>query len=260
MGNKENRMWNKALPPVVTVALLLALWEGYTLLYKPEKWMLPAPTTVVNRLWGDVHLLLPAVGSTLGLIGLGLGLGIGLGVAAALLFHLVPLLKAAFAPVIVISQNVPIVAVGPLLIVWFGFGVTPKLILLVLVCFFPITLSMLTGLARSEPALREYLAMIGASRLALLRRLELPASLPYFFTGLKITATYSVSTAVVVEWLGGDKGIGKYMLLKKASYDAAGVFASVVWVVALSLALYGAAALLEKVVVRWKPQTERKGA
>ncbi|RIE04420.1 ABC transporter permease [Cohnella faecalis] len=182
-----------------------------------------------------------------------------IGVAAALLFHLVPWLKAAFAPLIVISQNIPVVAIGPLLIVWFGFGLTPKLILLVLVCFFPIVMSMMTGLSRSEPHLREYLAMIGASRMELLRRLELPASLPHFFTGLKITATYSVSTAVVVEWLGGSKGIGKYMLLKKASYDAAGVFASVIWVVALSLAVYGLVLLAERLVVRWTPRTGNQG-
>jgi ABC-type nitrate/sulfonate/bicarbonate transport system permease component len=159
------------------------------------------------------------------------------------------------SPILVLSQNVPIIALGPLLMIWFGFGLTPKLILLIIVCFFPIALSMLAGLGHAEPQLREYLGMIGASRWERMKRLEFPASLPYLFSGLKITVTYAVTSAVVAEWLGASKGIGYYLVLKFKGYDTSAVFGAIVCIVTLSLLLYGAAALLERLVIRWRPRS-----
>jgi ABC-type nitrate/sulfonate/bicarbonate transport system permease component len=157
------------------------------------------------------------------------------------------------------AQNVPVIALGPLLIVWFGFGLTPKLILLVLVCYFPVAWSMMTGLGQAEPQLREYMAMIGAGRWETLLRLELPASLPYFFSGLKITAAYSISSAIVAEWLGGSEGIGHYLVLKEKGFDTPAVFAAIVCIVAGSLLFYGLAALLERLIIRWRPEPQRRG-
>jgi len=207
-------------------------------------------------MWNDGPRLASQLWFTLRLALEGVGLGVAFGVAAALLFHLIPGVRAALSPIIIITQNIPIIALGPLLIVWFGFGLLPKLILLVLVCFFPIAWSMLAGLGQAEPHLREYLAMIGASRWEVLRRLELPASLPSFFTGLKMTATYSITAVIVAEWLGASEGIGHYLVLKSKGYDTAGVFSAIACIVALALLFYGAAALLERLAIRWRPRRQ----
>ena len=152
------------------------------------------------------------------------------------------------------SQNIPLIVMAPLLMIWFGFGLTPKLILLTLVGFFPVALSTLAGLGQAQPHLREYLAMIGATKWQTLRLLELPASLPYMFSGLKITVTYSVTTAIVAEWLGASHGIGYYLVLKFKGFDISAVFGSVICIIVLCLLLYSAAAALERLVIYWGPQ------
>jgi len=238
----------------------VAVWQLVCALFRVDPWILPSPYRIARAIADDFPRLMNQLGFTLRLALEGVGLGVVFGVAAALLFHLIPGVRAALTPLIIVTQNVPLIALGPLLIVWFGFGLMPKLILLVLVCFFPVAWSMLAGLGQAESQLREYLAMIGASRREVLRRLELPASLPAFFTGLKLTAAYSVSAVIVAEWLGGSDGIGHYLVLKEKGFDTPGVFAAIVCIVALALAFYGAAAGLERLAIRWKPRrTEAKG-
>lgn len=242
--------------PAGTLVLLLLIWQLVCKLGGVDPWILPAPSAIAHNMWEDGSRLWSQVWFTLRLALKGVGLGIVIGVAAALLFHLIPGVRAALSPIIIITQNIPLIALGPLLIVWFGFGLLPKLILLVLVCFFPIAWSMLAGLGQAEPHLREYLAMIGASRWEVLRRLELPAALPSFFTGLKMTATYSITAVIVAEWLGASQGIGHYLVLKSKGYDTAGVFSAIACIVALALLFYGAAALLERLAIRWRPRRQ----
>ncbi|GIO10765.1 ABC transporter permease [Cohnella xylanilytica] len=250
----DNNIWpRRALLPVLTLVGFVLLWQACCALFKVDPWILPAPSSIARNMWEDAPRLSGQLWFTLRLALKGLGLGIAFGVAAALLFHLIPGVRAALSPLIIITQNIPLIALGPLLIVWFGFGILPKLILLVLVCFFPVAWSMLAGLGQAEPHLREYLSMIGATRWEVLRRLELPASLPSFFTGLKMTATYSVTAVIVAEWLGASDGIGHYLVLKSKGYDTAGVFSAIICIVALALAFYGLAALLEKLAIRWRP-------
>ncbi|CAM3719046.1 ABC transporter permease [Cohnella lubricantis] len=239
--------------PAGALALLVLVWQLICKLGGVDPWILPAPSAIAHNMWDDSSRLWSQVWFTLRLALKGIGLGIVIGVAAALLFHLIPGVRAALSPIIIITQNIPLIALGPLLIVWFGFGLLPKLILLVLVCFFPIAWSMLSGLGQAEPHLREYLAMIGASRWEVLWRLELPASLPSFFTGLKLTATYSITAVIVAEWLGSSEGIGHYLVLKSKGYDTPGVFSAIACIVALALLFYGAAALLERLAIRWRP-------
>ena len=257
MGSKAYR---RVLLPAGTLAGIVLVWQACCSLLRIDPWMLPSPLAIAERMGTDASRLAEQSVSTLLLAFKGIGLGVGFGVLSAILFHLIPGVRTALSPIIIITQNIPIIALGPLLMLWFGFGLLPKLILLVLVCYFPVAWSMLAGLGQSEPHLREYLAMIGARRWEVLRRLELPASLPYFFSGLKITATYSISSAIVAEWLGGSEGIGHYLVLKKNGYDTAGVFSAIICIIVLSLAFYGLAALLERLSIRWRPAgTEAKG-
>lgn len=245
---------SRTLLPAGTLVLFVAIWQLVCWLFRIDHWVLPAPAEIARNMWADGSRLADQLWFTMRLALKGIGLGILFGVAAALLFHLIPGVRAALSPIVIITQNIPVIALGPLLIVWFGFGILPKLILLTIVCFFPIAWSMLAGLGQAEPNLREYLAMIGASRWEVLRRLELPASLPSFFTGLKLTATYSVTTVIAAEWLGSSEGIGHYLVLKEKGYDTAGVFSAIVCIVALALLFYGIAALLERLAIRWRPQ------
>lgn len=255
-----NKPYRSVLLPVATLFGLALVWQASCSLFGIDPWMLPSPLDIAERMGTDAARLAEQSAATLTLALKGIGLGVGFGVVSAILFHLIPGVRTALSPVIIITQNIPLIALGPLLMLWFGFGILPKLILLVLVCYFPVAWSMLAGLGQAEPHLREYLAMIGAKRWEVLRRLELPASLPYFFSGLKITATYSISSAIVAEWLGGSEGIGHYLVLKKNGYDTAGVFSAIICIVALSLLFYGIAALLERLVIRWRPpRSEEKG-
>ncbi|HEY8528328.1 MAG TPA: ABC transporter permease [Paenibacillaceae bacterium] len=237
--------WRRALPPAAAVAGALLLWQAACAALDVPAWLLPDPWSIALYMAEEAELLFGHLAFTLGLALRGMLLGVAAGVVCAFLFHALPGVRAAFSPLLVASQNIPLIALGPLLMIWFGFGLLPKMILLVLVCFFPVAWSMLAGLGQSEPQLREYLAMIGASRLQTFFRLELPASLPYFFAGLKLTATYSFSTAVVAEWLGSGRGIGYFLVLQSEGYKTKGVFASIFCIVACSLLLYGLAALAE---------------
>ncbi len=242
--------------PVSALIAFIAIWQAICEGFHIETFTLPSPWDIAVTMYEDSALLAKHALATLNLALIGLGLGLVFGLVVAVILHLVLNLRTAFAPFLILSQNVPLIALGPLLMIWFGFGITPKLILLVLVCFFPITLSVLVGLGQAEPQLREYLGMIGASRWERLRRLEFPASLTYLFSGLKIAATYVVSSAIVAEWLGANKGIGFYLSLKSKGFDQPGVFGSIVCVIALSLFFYYAVVLAERLVIRWKPRTQ----
>lgn len=255
-----DKSWGRAGIPALSLLAALAAWETVCFLFKIDPWTLPAPSRILERMGKDAELLGKHVLSTLELALMGIGLGVSAGVAVALLLHRNRFLRATFSPLLIVSQLVPLIALGPLLMIWFGFGLTPKLILLTLVCFFPVAWSMMAGLGQAEPQLREYLAMIGASRWETLRRLELPASLPYFFSGLKISVTYSVTTAVVAEWLGGGKGIGYYLVLKGKGYDTAAVFGAILCIILLSLLLYGLVAGAESRLLRWRrPRAAGRG-
>lgn len=201
-----------------------------------------------ERLW--LH-----TASTIRMTIVGFAIGTSIGVILSFILHLSPRLKSAVYPLLILSQNVPTIALAPLLMIWFKFGVLPKMIIITLVCFFPVAVATLDGLTRTDAVMVNYMRMIGASRRQLFLKLELPHALPSLFSGLKISATYSVMGAVIAEWLGSDKGIGVYMLLSKAGFRTDRVFVSIFVIVALSLLLFSLIVLLEKICVRWKPSS-----
>jgi len=257
MDNRST--WHKVWPPAAALAAFLAMWEAACRWLAIDPWSLPAPSAIARSMGEEAGMLGYHLSSTLGLAMSGVGIGFAIGVLLAVTLHRFVFVRIVLSPFVIMSQNLPLIVLAPLLMIWFGFGLTPKLILLTLVGFFPVAWSMLAGLGRADPHLREYLAMIGATRWQILRRLELPASLPYLFSGLKITVTYSVTTAIVAEWLGASRGIGYYLVLKFKGYDIEAVFGSVICIVALCMLLYGIAVWLERLVVYWGPRTEELG-
>ncbi|WP_151735645.1 ABC transporter permease ['Paenibacillus yunnanensis' Narsing Rao et al. 2020] len=245
--------WSQVWPPLVAVVLVLGGWQLAVSLFHIEAWILPGPAAIAREAAGNSSGLREHTAATLRLTLIGFPIGTGVGLIVALLLHLLPGLKRAVYPLLILSQNIPTIALGPLLIIWFGFGLLPKIVLITLVCFFPVAVAAMGGLAQTDRVMLNYMKMAGASKWQIFSKLELPGSLPSLFSGVRISATYAVMGAVVAEWIGSDKGIGYYMLLQKAAYRTDRVFVAIVIVVLLSLTLFAVIALLERWLVRWKP-------
>ncbi|MDQ0089678.1 ABC-type nitrate/sulfonate/bicarbonate transport system permease component [Paenibacillus anaericanus] len=246
--------WKQIWPPLVAVIFLLTVWQLAVSVFQVEAWILPSPLDIARESSSNAAGIWDHTLATLRLTLIGFPIGTGVGLIVALLLHLLPGVKRAFYPLLILSQNVPSIALGPLLVIWFGFGLLPKIVLITLVCFFPVAVAAMGGLAQSDGVMMNYMKMAGASKWQIFTKLELPHSLPSLFSGIKISATYAVMGAVVAEWIGADKGIGYYMLLQKSAYRTDRMFVAIVIIVLLSLVLFAIIALLEKWLVRWKPR------
>ncbi|OBZ10591.1 nitrate ABC transporter permease [Bacillus sp. FJAT-27264] len=246
--------WKQIWPPIVAVVFFLAVWQLAVSFFDIEKWILPSPRDIGHEFADNPAGIWDHTLATLKLTLIGFPIGTSVGLVVALLLHLMPWAKRAFYPLLILSQNVPSIALGPLLVIWFGFGLLPKMVLITLVCFFPVAVAAMGGLAQSDRVMLNYMKMAGASKWQIFTKLELPHSLPAIFSGVKISATYAVMGAVVAEWIGSDKGIGYYMQLQKSAYRTDRMFVAIVIVVLLSLVLFAIIALLEKWLVRWKPR------
>lgn len=255
----NNKLLRKTGPPLLAVLLLLVIWELYVTAYQVEAWLLPAPTAILREAivnWSRVQLHTLA---TLEIALLGFVLGTVVGLALAIALHsLFPPLRQALYPLIILSQNIPIIALAPLLVVWFGFGILPKVLIIALMCFFPILIAALQGLDYPNGAMLDYMRMIGAKPAQIFLMLELPNSLPHVFSGLKVAATYSMMGAVISEWLGAQQGLGVYMRLAASSFRTDRVFVCIFVIVALSLLFFAGIAYLERKLIRWSNQGEER--
>lgn len=251
------RRW---LLPLAVIVVLLGLWElaarwdliADALNIKP--FLIPAPTDVAESLWNDRELLAEDAWVTAQEVILGFAIALAVGFAFAIVLHLSDTLRRAFYPILVASQTVPVIAIAPILIVWLGFGIGPKLAIIALVCFFPITVNTLDGLRSVDPDLPRMMRTLDAGRSQILRRVEVPSALPYLFSGAKIAAAISVIGAVFGEWAGSDEGLGHLILIAQGQLQTARVFAAVVVLSALALILFGALALIERRFGWWAPR------
>jgi ABC-type nitrate/sulfonate/bicarbonate transport system permease component len=247
------------LAPAVVVALLIGLWEvaaqwdwlADALNIQP--FLIPAPSDVASSLWTDRELLADNAWVTLQEIVLGFALAAVVGVAFALVLHLSDTLRRAFYPLLMASQTVPVIAIAPILVVWFGFGLGPKLVIVALVCFFPITVNTLDGLRSVDPELPRMMRTLDGSRGQILRRVEVPSALPFLLSGAKIAAVVSVIGAVFGEWSGASEGLGHLILVSQSQLQTARVFAAVVVLSALAIGMFGLLSLLERRVAWWRP-------
>jgi ABC-type nitrate/sulfonate/bicarbonate transport system permease component len=248
------------LLPLAVIAVLLGLWElaaqwdviADALNIKP--YLIPAPTDIGESLWDDRELLAQDAWVTAQEVLLGFALALALGFAFAIALHLSDTLRRAFYPLFVASQTVPVIAIAPILIVWLGFGIGPKLAIIALVCFFPITVNTLDGLRSVDPDLPRMMRTLDAGRSQILRRVEIPSALPFLFSGAKIAAAISVIGAVFGEWAGADDGLGHLILIAQGQLQTARVFAAVVVLSALALILFGGLALIERRFGWWAPR------
>jgi putative hydroxymethylpyrimidine transport system permease protein len=251
------------LPPIVIVVVLLGLWQLAASLdvianaLNIEPFLVPSPSEIAQSLWADRSLLLDNGWVTLQEVLAGFALSVVAGVAFAVVLHLSPMLRRAFYPLLIASQTVPIVVIAPILVVWLGFGIGPKLVIIALICFFPITVNTLDGLRSVDPDLLKMMRTLDASRLQTFRRVEGPSALPYFFSGAKIAVAVAVIGAVFGEWAGSSSGLGHLIQQASAQLQTARTFAAVVVLSALAIVLFGLLAVIERRVAWWGPGSTR---
>lgn len=247
----------RALAPAAILALLLGAWElaaRWDLLadlLSIEDFLIPAPSQIAEALWQERALLADDAWVTIQEVLLGFALAVAVGLGFAVLLHLSENLRHAVYPLLVASQTVPVIAIAPILVVWFGFGIGPKLMIIALVCFFPITVNALDGLRSVDPDLVKMMRTLDANRWQLLRRVEAPAALPYAFSGAKIAIAVAVIGAVFGEWAGSDSGLGHLMLQASAQLQTALLFAAIVVLSAIAISLFGLLSLAERRLIPW---------
>ena len=251
MTNQAEARVRRLGPPVALIAVILAVWELYARASGISPFVLPAPSQVLISLWdfrGEaVRHVVPTIVETAA--GFSISIASAIGVAVAL--DRVAWARRAVEPLLVGSQTIPILAIAPLVVVWFGFGLLPKILIVVLVTFFPITVALLDGFASTSAEATELLHSFGASSGETFRKLRWPSGLPGLFTGLRISATYAVVAAVIAEYVGATDGLGIWIQLSRRAFRTDLVFAAIVLTAVLSVALYGAVILAERALIPW---------
>ncbi|HEV7258079.1 MAG TPA: ABC transporter permease [Bosea sp. (in: a-proteobacteria)] len=240
------------LASALLLLALLAGWEAWCRLGGVPALIVPAPSSVFVTLWSEIatgrlapHLRITATEMTLGLaLGCVVGLGVGILLAEA------AFLRRLLHPYIVASQVVPKLALGPLFIIWFGFGMAPTVVITALICFFPLMENTLTGLSQVDPARRELFRMLGASRLQTLLRLKLPSALPVILAGFRVAVVLALVGAVVGEFIGGRAGLGASIIAAQSVMDSSLMFALFIVITLLGMAFYQAALLAERLLLR----------
>jgi NitT/TauT family transport system permease protein len=237
------------LSPVVVVVALIALWELATRLFSVPLFLLPPPSAIALSMQANAPVLLAAGWITTVEIVLGFVLSIAIGIPLALAIFLWPPFSRSVLPLLVSSQAMPKVAIAPLLLVWFGFGLLPKVLIAFLIAFFPVVINTAVGLASIEPE-KIYLARsMGFGAVATFFKIRLPNALPAIFGGLKISITLAVVGAVVGEFVGGDAGLGYLLMTANGTMDTQLLFAGIVALTILGVALFMLVELAERLAV-----------
>jgi len=242
------------------VLALLGGWELYADLGGIDQFLLPAPSDVAASLWTDRGLLWDNFTVTAGEVLLGIAVSLVAGVLLAVAIHLSRTLRRATYPLLVASQTIPVVIVAPLLVAWLGYDLGPKLAIVGLICFFPVVVTTLDGLAGVDPDLRKLMRTLDASRLQTLRHVEAPAALPALLSGAKIAVTIAVIGAVLAEQAGSSDGLGHLILQSIPQFETARSWAAVVVLAAFAIVLFGALALAERRLVPWAHRSEGDAA
>lgn len=244
--------------PALVLAALVGAWQvaassgALADLLNLESFLVPSPAEIASSLWENRSLLAENAWVTLQEILLGFLCGLAAALAFAVLLSLSETLRRAFYPLLVGSQAIPIPVVAPILVVWFGFGIGPKLVIVALVCFFPIAVNALDGLRSVDPEAVKMMRSLDASRRQVMWRVQAPTALPFAFSGAKVSVAIAVIGAVFGEWAGADSGLGVLIRQDSAQLETARMFAAAAVLAAIAVALFGLLALAERRVVTWR--------
>ena len=247
-------------PPIALVIVVVGSWELYVRVTTADPIVLPAPTRVATALWDARAVAAGHLVPTLVEALVGCTVSAAFAIVVAIALDRWGPVRRAVEPLLVTSQTIPIVAIAPLFVIWFGFGLLPKVLIVVLVTFFPIVVALLDGFGRVDPAAGDLMESFGATPRQAFAKLRWPSALPFLFTGLRISVVYAVIGAIFGEYVGATEGLGIWMKLSQTSFRTDLVFGAILLTAVASVVLYLGVGLLERLVVPWSPAARREVA
>lgn len=252
-GGRRLRGWTaRIVPPLVLLAVILAGWETAVRAFGIPFYILPAPSRIAGVLVDDRALLLGEAAVTLAEVMLGFAIAFVVGVLLALAIFASRTVERAVYPLVIASQTVPVFAIAPLLVVWFGYGTLSKVVMAALIVFFPIVVNTVDGLRAADPDMVNLLVILGARPAEIVRRVRVPAALPFVFSGTRIAVATSVIGAVIGEWVGSTRGLGYLMIHANAQLHVDLVFAVIVYLSVMATALFWTVSLVEWAALPWR--------
>lgn len=251
MTKKLQNITNK-IAPVIAILTVILIWYICNDMQVIPAYMLPSPTEVFSAFVNNFDVMLQQAAVTLQEAVYGLLIGIAIAFVVASLMDRFAFLHKALYPLLVISQTIPTIAIAPLLVLWMGFGMAPKITLVVITTFFPIAIGLLNGFSSVDDDAVKLMHSMGASRFQIFRFVKLPSALPSFFSGLQVSASYAIVGAVISEWLGGFDGLGVYMTRVKKAYAFDKMFAVIIFISAISLLLMALISIIQKLAMPYK--------
>jgi len=244
---------------ILTGILFLLTWELAVIFFEIPSFILPPPSKILQAIWSLKRVLfITHLPVTLLEVILGLGLSVIISVVLALLMLKAPAFERSIYPFLVISQTIPVIVLFPIIIMWFGYGLPGKVVMTVLITFFPIVVNTFEGLKNVDPRYIDLLRTMGASPRQIFWKIRIPAGLPNFFTGLKVGAAVSVIGAVIGEWLGGNNGLGVFSRRMDSNLQGDAVFAAVLILALLGSGLFKFVSILERCIIPWYFQNKEK--
>lgn len=250
--NKANKANKANLPAAAFIFLLLILWEiGASKMN--AAYILPTPVQIIKKIWElRVPLFKVHLPATMLVTGIGLAISVVLGLALAIAMDSSEIIRKTLYPLVVATQTIPTTAIAPLFVVWFGYGIWSKIVVAVLMTFFPITITVYDGLRSARLEMSELLETYGAKRSDIFRLVKVPCALPYFFSAVKMAVPISVIGAAIGEWLGAQSGLGYFSRRMMTQLDGAGVFAPIILLSAVAMISVGILAIIERKCVKWR--------
>ena len=240
-----------ALPAALVALLVLVAWEALVRLFGVPAFLLPGPSAIAGAFWESRDRLLRHAGPTAGEAVLGFLVAVAAGALSGLLINRSALAERSLYPWLVVSQTLPTVAIAPILVTWLGYGQLPKVLVVTLFCFFPITVATVDGLRATDPDLVRLMRSFGATRWRIFFMVEAPGALPFLFGGVRLAVTYCVIGAVVGEWVGSSRGLGFLMIQDKAQFEIPRLFAEISLLSVMGVSLFLLVALLQRLAASW---------
>ena len=237
--------------PILILLGLVGLWEFWVQVWEVPKWQLPSPSDIGLELSASRGLLWHHMLVTLEEIVLGFTVALGTGLILASGIAYSRILERSVYPIVIASQTIPIIAIAPLLLIWVGYGITPKVIIVALICFYPIAVNSVDGLKAVDSDMANMMKTLGASRWQIFNKLQIPTALPFMFSGIKVGISVSVIAAVIGEWVGGSAGLGYLITYSQPLFLTSRVFASIVVLSAMGISLFLLAGFLERMMLPW---------
>jgi len=236
--------------------MVLVSWEIIVVLFDIQKYILPRPTNVLMKIVDNYELVISHAKYTVFEAVVGILGSVVIAVLTAIVLDKVKIIKSFVYPLLTISQTVPLMAIAPLLLIWFGFGVDAKILVVILVCYFPITINIISGFDEIDQDELDLFKVMKASTLNTYKKLKIPYALPYFFSGLKIATTYAVLGALIAEYMGGANGLGIYLIRAMKSFDIEMVFGIIIVIITLTLLLLTLVHFIENITIKYKSKGE----